>query len=64
MQPLHPPRRHPHGTTTGDSNLKLSAFRNPDDTVTVVALNASTSANPVTFSLQNKGITNGTAPRI
>ncbi|WP_405873504.1 glycoside hydrolase family 30 protein [Streptomyces sp. NBC_00005] len=49
------------GATTGDSNLKLSAFRNTDGTVTVVALNASTSANPVTFSLRNTGITNGTA---
>ncbi|MFC8515747.1 glycoside hydrolase family 30 beta sandwich domain-containing protein [Streptomyces sp. NPDC057257] len=49
------------GATTGDANLRLSAFRNPDGTVAVVALNASTTATPVSFSLRNTGITTGTA---
>ncbi|NEC86597.1 hypothetical protein G3I71_12395 [Streptomyces sp. SID12501] len=47
--------------TTPDTNLKLSAFRNTDGTLTVVALNASTSAQQVSYSLQNTGITTGTA---
>ena len=49
------------GATTSDSDLNLSAFRNTDGTVTVVALNASTSATPVTFDLKNTGIGKGTA---
>ncbi|RPF32990.1 glycoside hydrolase family 30 beta sandwich domain-containing protein [Streptomyces sp. TLI_185] len=49
------------GATTSDSDLNLSAFRNTDGTVTVVALNASTSATPVTFGLKNTGIGKGTA---
>ena len=49
------------GATTSDSDLNLSAFRNTDGTVTVVALNASASATPVTFDLKNTGIGKGTA---
>ena len=49
------------GATTSDTSLKLSAFRNTDGSVTVVALNAATTANQVAFSLQNTGITTGTA---
>ena len=49
------------GATTSDSDLNLSAFRNTDGTVTVVALNASTGATPVTFDLKNTGIGKGTA---
>lgn len=49
------------GATTSDSALKLSAFRNTDGTVTVVALNSATTADQVSFSLQNTGITSGTA---
>ena len=49
------------GATTSDSALELSAFRNTDGTVTVVALNTSTSATPVTFDLKNTGIGKGTA---
>ncbi|MEU6353340.1 glycoside hydrolase [Streptomyces sp. NPDC047072] len=49
------------GGTTPDANLKLSAFRNTDGTVTVVALNAAAEANQVSFSLRNTGITTGTA---
>ncbi|GAB2976132.1 hypothetical protein GCM10023080_045920 [Streptomyces pseudoechinosporeus] len=49
------------GATTPDGNLKLSAFRNSDGSVTVVALNAATSATQVSYSLQNIGFTSGTA---
>ncbi|MGW2571118.1 glycoside hydrolase family 30 protein [Streptomyces sp. NPDC001537] len=49
------------GATTSDTGLKLSAFRNTDGTVTVVALNTSTSATPVTFDLKKTGIAKGTA---
>ncbi len=49
------------GATTPDSALRLSAFRNTDGSVTVVALNSATSADPVSFSLKNTGITIGTA---
>ena len=49
------------GATTADAGLKLSAFRNTDGSVTVVGLNASTGADPVSFSLRSTGITTGTA---
>ncbi|MCD9874300.1 glycoside hydrolase family 30 protein [Streptomyces guryensis] len=49
------------GATASDSALELSAFRNTNGTVTVVALNTSTSATPVTFDLKNTGIGKGTA---
>ncbi len=49
------------GASTSDSTLRLSAFRNSDGTVVVVALNAATSANQVSFSLPNTGIGSGTA---
>jgi glucosylceramidase len=49
------------GATTSDGDLRLSAFRNADGTVTVVALNVGSSATPVSFSLQNVGFTSGTA---
>ncbi|MFF7565312.1 glycoside hydrolase family 30 beta sandwich domain-containing protein [Streptomyces pseudovenezuelae] len=49
------------GATTPDSALKLSAFRNTDGTVTVVALNTATEATRVGLSLRNTGITGGTA---
>lgn len=47
--------------TTPDTDLRLSAFRNTDGTLTVVALNAGTSAQQVSYSLQNTGISTGTA---
>ncbi|MGW3644765.1 glycoside hydrolase family 30 protein [Streptomyces sp. NPDC000878] len=47
--------------TTPDTNLRLSAFRNTDGTLTVVVLNASSGAQQVSYSLQNTGITTGTA---
>jgi O-glycosyl hydrolase len=45
--------------TTTDSNLTLNAFKNTNGTVSVVALNASSSPDPITFSLANTGIPNG-----
>jgi hypothetical protein len=39
------------GTSTSDGNLTFDAFKNTNGTVTVVALNTGTSADPVTFSL-------------
>jgi glucosylceramidase len=48
------------GATASDTNLRLSAFRNTDGSVTVVALNAAGSATPVSFSLRNIGFTTGT----
>ncbi|MET9865917.1 glycoside hydrolase family 30 beta sandwich domain-containing protein, partial [Streptomyces sp. NPDC006386] len=49
------------GATASDGDLKLSAFRDTDGSVTVVALNAATAATPVSFSLRNIGFSNGTA---
>ncbi|MGN9762177.1 glycoside hydrolase family 30 protein [Streptomyces sp. SD31] len=49
------------GAATPDANLRLSAFRNTDGTLTVVVLNAATSAQRVSYSLRNTGITTGTA---
>lgn len=49
------------GASTSDGNLRLSAFRNTDGTIAVVALNAGRSANQVRFSLPNTGVSTGTA---
>lgn len=49
------------GASSSDGNLRLSAFRNSDGSVVVAALNAGSSANQVSFSLQNTGISGGTA---
>ncbi|MBT2423967.1 hypothetical protein J7F01_20445 [Streptomyces sp. ISL-22] len=49
------------GATTPDADLRLSAFCNTDGSLTVVALNAATSAQQVSYSLRNTGITTGTA---
>ncbi|GEC03577.1 xylanase [Streptomyces spinoverrucosus] len=49
------------GATTPEASLKLSAYRNADGSVTVVALNTATSAQQVSFSLRNTGFTTGTA---
>jgi glucuronoarabinoxylan endo-1,4-beta-xylanase len=46
---------------TADSTLRLSAFRNTDGTVIVVALNTASSANQMSFALPNTGISTGTA---
>ena len=56
---------HPGATRIGasnpDDNVTLTAFKNPDGTVAIVALNSASSADSVSFSLQNTAITNGTA---
>jgi glucuronoarabinoxylan endo-1,4-beta-xylanase len=49
------------GASASDGDLQLSAFRNTDGTLAVVAINNSTSANSVSYSLKNTGITTGTA---
>ncbi|WP_155057980.1 cellulose binding domain-containing protein [Streptomyces blattellae] len=49
------------GASTSDGNLRLSAFRNTDGSVVVVALNAAGTATPVSYALQNTGVTTGTA---
>lgn len=49
------------GATAADADLRLSAFRNTDGTLTVVALNAGTSDQQVSYSLRNTGIATGTA---
>jgi glucuronoarabinoxylan endo-1,4-beta-xylanase len=41
------------GTTSGDSNLEVTAYKNTDGTLAVVVLNQSYNAVPATFSLQN-----------
>jgi O-glycosyl hydrolase len=47
------------GATTADGNLTLTAYQNTDGSVAIVALNTGTSADPVTYSLQNTGVANG-----
>jgi hypothetical protein len=47
------------GATTSDGNLTLDAFKNTDNSVTVVALNTGTGSDTVNFSLQNTGVANG-----
>jgi hypothetical protein len=49
------------GATTPDGNLRLSAYRNTDGSVVVVALNTAQSAQSVTYALRGTGITTGTA---
>jgi glucuronoarabinoxylan endo-1,4-beta-xylanase len=45
------------GTTSSNQNLKIASFRNSDGSLAIVVLNTSKSNTPVTFSLQNTGIT-------
>jgi O-glycosyl hydrolase len=47
------------GASTGDGSLDLTAFRNRDGSVAIVALNTATSPDPVTFSLAGTGIRDG-----
>jgi glucosylceramidase len=49
------------GATSSDGGLLLSSFRNTDGSLAVVALNNGNSANSVSYSLRNTGITTGTA---
>jgi O-glycosyl hydrolase len=41
------------GATSGDSNLEVTSYQNPDGTLSVVVLNQSYNAVPATFALQN-----------
>jgi glucosylceramidase len=61
LQPFHPPERHRIGATNGDGNLRLSAFRNSDGLLAVVALNTASSATSVSYTLPSTGITTGAA---
>jgi O-glycosyl hydrolase len=47
------------GATTSDGNLTLDAFKNTNNTISVVALNTGTGSDTVNFSLQNTGVANG-----
>jgi O-glycosyl hydrolase len=47
------------GATTSDGGLELSAFRNTDGTVAIVALNTASSPDPVTYSLSGTGTPDG-----
>jgi O-glycosyl hydrolase len=47
------------GVTTSGGSEDMAAFKNTDGSVAIVTLNTSTSADPVTFTLQNTGIANG-----
>ncbi len=49
------------GASTSDGNLRLSAYRNSDGSIVVVALNVASSATSVSYSLQNTGVTTGSA---
>ncbi|HZP51281.1 cellulose binding domain-containing protein [Actinocrinis sp.] len=49
------------GSTSSDGNIQLSAYRNADGSIIVVALNSNSADTPVTYSLQNTGFTAGTA---
>lgn len=49
------------GATSADSNLQVSAFKNVDGSVAIVALNAATSAIDTSFTLPNTGIAAGSA---
>jgi O-glycosyl hydrolase len=45
--------------TSSNSAVDLTAFRNPDGSVAVVALNTGTSADPITYSLSGTGTPSG-----
>ena len=45
--------------TSSNSGVDISAFKNTDGTVAVVALNTGTSADPITYSLSGTGTPNG-----
>lgn len=45
------------GATSNNSNLQVTAFKNTKGSISIVVLNTSRSNTPVTFSLQNTGIT-------
>ena len=45
--------------TSSNSAVDMSAFKNTDGTVAIVALNTGTSADPITYSLSGTGTPNG-----
>ena len=47
------------GATSSNSAVDLTAFRNTDGSVAVVALNTATSADPITYSLSGTGTPSG-----
>jgi O-glycosyl hydrolase len=49
------------GATSSNSAVDLTAFKNPDGSVAIVALNTGSSADPVTYSLSGTGTANGAA---
>ncbi|HZR40368.1 MAG TPA: glycoside hydrolase [Ktedonobacteraceae bacterium] len=48
------------GASSGDSNLKVSVYRNTSGAVSIVVLNTANSAITASYSLQNTGVANGT----
>jgi O-glycosyl hydrolase len=48
------------GASSGDANLSVSAYRNPDGSTAIVALNAANSAVSATYSVSNTGASDGT----
>jgi O-glycosyl hydrolase len=46
--------------SSGDGNLKVSAYRNSDGSTVVVVLNTATSAISTNYTLTNTGLSNGT----
>jgi O-glycosyl hydrolase len=49
------------GATTADTGLELTAFRNRNGSVAIVVLNTDTTADTVSFGLQNLGLQGGPA---
>jgi len=49
------------GASTSDGNVDLSAFKNPDGSIAVVALNSDTAADTLSYSLPGTGVTTGSA---
>ncbi len=49
------------GATSSNSADTLTAFKNTDGSLAIVALNTATSADPITFSLSGTGTANGAA---
>jgi len=47
------------GATTSTSAVKLSAYKNTDGSVAIVALNTGSSADPITYALSGTGTVNG-----
>jgi O-glycosyl hydrolase len=49
------------GATSSNGGVDISAFKNTDGTVAIVALNTGSSADPITYSLSGTGTPNGAA---